>query len=71
MTYGDNVETKEDLHEVVCPHCGDENATQMVIRDYTGLHDRETMLHCLACEGIYIVHYKFDRIEMLGREKVK
>lgn len=69
MGMGDVVEEKDDIdEELVCPHCKDERVSQFIIRDYTGMHNRETLIHCSGCEGLYIIHYKFDHIEKLQRE---
>ncbi len=69
--YGDKVEVKEDMNESACPFCGELDG--YVIVDYTGLHERETMIHCLneECDNTYVRVYKFSHIIKLNKEIIK
>ena len=68
--YGDNVEENENDDRWECPHCG-KSESAMIMRDYTGYHNRETMLHCNECDGLFIVVYKLDHVVKLERKVVK
>jgi len=69
MSYADDVEEKDDLDELKCPHCG-KSGYNHVMRDYTGYHARETLVHCdnEDCDGLFIIHYKFSHITKLKEE---
>ena len=48
----------------ICPNCGED--TLVVIQEWVSLHDKEALLHCYKCDKIFIVYYKFDRMEELS-----
>lgn len=68
MNYGDKLEVKEDMDGSACPFCGESDG--YVIADYTGLHEREVMIHCLneKCDNLYIRVYNFAYIIKLNKE---
>ncbi len=70
MSHGDTVEVKEELDYLKCPFCGKEEGR--VIRDYTGYHERETLIHCdnPDCDNLYLIVYKFSHIIKLNKEIV-
>lgn len=54
--------------EFTCPVCK-AKAEGIIIRDYSNRHNKETMVECMKCDSVYIIHYKFDRVEILSRRK--
>ncbi len=53
--------------EVVCPHCGAKK-NGLVVQDYTSLHSREVLVECGACDKLYKIYYKFEKIAKLNEE---
>jgi Zn-finger nucleic acid-binding protein len=59
-----------------CPYCkgtfddaGHEKGVLLVLRDWSDMHDRETLLHCWDCDRIYLLKYKLDKvIELVEKE---
>lgn len=67
-TYGDTIRINEDIDNFKCPFCNEPNG--MVIDDYTGFHERETLIHCMDCDNLYIIVYVFSHIIKLNKETV-
>jgi len=51
----------------VCPHCN-VKGQGIIIDDYTRMHDREVLIECGACDKLYKIYYKFDKIVKLNEE---
>lgn len=66
-TYGDSVKVKEDMYDASCPFCGKQEG--QVIRDFTGLHEKEVLIHCdnPDCDELYLRIYKYSHTVKLVR----
>lgn len=53
--------------ETICPHC-EAKGQGLIIDDYASMHDREVLIECGACDKLYKIYYKFDRIVKLYEE---
>lgn len=72
MTWENIVEEKDewtDEEEIKCPFCN-KPFMHHIMESYTGYHSRETMIHCDACDNIWVVVYNFSHIVKLKKEIV-
>ena len=53
--------------DVTCPHCKVKDQG-IVIEDYTRMHSREVLIECGACDKLYKIYYKFEKIVKLIEE---
>lgn len=61
-----------------CPYCketfdeiGHEKGLLIVLKDWSDMHDRETLLHCWDCDRKFIIYYKFARVVELVEKDIK
>jgi len=58
-----------DDNDFKCPECG---ATWVyVIKEWSNIHSLEELIHCPDCDGIFVIHYKFDKIVKLKAEEIE
>ena len=60
---------KENGNEFECPVCKAKDSG-LIVDDYTDRHNRETMVECMECDSIYVVHHVFERIEILRKKEI-
>lgn len=61
-----------------CPYCKDTvdergmpKGMLVVLKDWSDMHAKETLLHCWDCDRKYIVYYKFDKVVELKEEEME